>query len=917
MKNKPNNTLHGRAENMLKNPKNTYDSLKKSELLTLIHEMEEKQLELEKLNGLLEQAQAEAEEAYRQYTDLYDFAPVGYFTLKQDGSILEVNLAGASLLGMERGKLIDSQLKSFVSAESQSEFNDFFEKLLSGTGKEACEILFEESKPDPLWVRIEATCFEGGQTCRAVMLSINERRHVESELRVSMTKYKTLFDTFPLGITVSDAEGNILETNPAAIKLLDVPQEEHTQRDIDDPQWHIVRPDESPMPTDEFASVRALKENIHIENMEMGIVKPDATTTWISVTAAPLPLEGYGVVVTYGDITERIKAERKLLDSEKKAQQNAALLRSVMESPQGIVIFALDTNFCYTAFTVTHKKIMKSLWNVEIETGMNILDAISGTDDREKARVNFERVLNGEQFILIEEYGDTLKHHTWYENRYNPILDENGVVSGIAVFVTDITERKKAEHILQTRLQLSQFADTHSLDELLQTALDEAETLTGSKIGFAHFIDEDQQTLHLQMWSTNTLANMCTAEGKGSHYPVDQAGVWAECVTTRVPVIHNDYPNLPTTRRKGLPEGHAPIHRELVIPVLRNDRVTMIMGVGNKSFEYDENDVEAVTQLAGLVWDIVQRKQAEEAVRETQELLTLFIKHSPIYTFIKEVTATESRVLQASNNFYKMIGIEGADMIGKTMQELFPPDLAAKFTIDDWDVVSKGQMLEVDEDLNGHHYNTLKFPLIVGNKTLLAGYTIDVTERKKAEQEIVAASAKLQTALIREQELARTDTLTGVNNRRHLYEQAGHEFQVAIRYQQTLSVIMFDIDHFKKVNDTFGHEAGDHILKLVADTATAELRSADVIGRYGGEEFIIILPMTNSHQAFQVAERIRMSVADLSISTQKGPAQVTLSIGIAELNGATSAETVEEIFRRADEAMYTAKQAGRNRTEIR
>lgn len=256
-------------------------------------------------------------------------------------------------------------------------------------------------------------------------------------------------------------------------------------------------------------------------------------------------------------------------------------------------------------------------------------------------------------------------------------------------------------------------------------------------------------------------------------------------------------------------------------------------------------------------------------------------------------------------------------MIGKTMQELFPPDLAAKFTIDDWDVVSKGQMLEVDEDLNGHHYNTLKFPLIVGNKTLLAGYTIDVTERKKAEQEIVAASAKLQTALIREQELARTDTLTGVNNRRHLYEQADHEFQVAIRYQQTLSVIMFDIDHFKKVNDTFGHEAGDHILKLVADTATAELRSADVIGRYGGEEFIIILPMTNSHQAFQVAERIRMSVADLSISTQKGPAQVTLSIGIAELNGATSAETVEEIFRRADEAMYISKQAGRNRTEIR
>jgi len=641
----------------------------------------------------------------------------------------------------------------------------------------------------------------------------------------------------------------------------------------------------------------------------------------------------------------------------------------------------------------------------------------------------------------MEDYGDAAKLRTWYEDRYSPIFDENGIVSGITVFVTDITERKKSECILQARLRLSQFADTHSLDEVLQRALDEAETLTGSKIGFAHFVEEDQRTLRLQMWSTNTLKNMCTAEGKGSHYPVDQAGVWAECVTTHEPVIHNDYLNLPASRRKGLPQGHAPVERELVIPVLRNDRVTMIMGVGNKSSEYDEIDVEAVTQLADSVWDIVQRKQAEEAVRETQELLTLFIKHSPIYTFIKEVTPTESRVLQVSNNFYEMIGIEGADMIGKTMQELFPPDLAAKITADDWDVVAKGQTLEVDEDLNGHHYNTLKFPLIVGNKTLLAGYTIDATERKKAEeerreansynrrlieasidplvtigpdgkitdvneatetvtgltrdqligddflnyftepdkaregyqkalaegvvkdypltirhtsgkttdvlynvsvyknkdgevqgvfaaardvtelkkaeQEIKAASAKLQTALIREQELARTDTLTGVNNRRHLYEQAEHEFQVAIRYQQTLSVIMFDIDYFKKVNDTFGHESGDHILKLVADTATAELRSADVIGRYGGEEFIIILPMTHSHQAFQLAERIRTSVAKLSISTQKGPAQVTLSIGIAELNGAVSAESVEQIFRRADEAMYTAKQAGRNRTEIR
>jgi diguanylate cyclase (GGDEF)-like protein len=101
---------------------------------------------------------------------------------------------------------------------------------------------------------------------------------------------------------------------------------------------------------------------------------------------------------------------------------------------------------------------------------------------------------------------------------------------------------------------------------------------------------------------------------------------------------------------------------------------------------------------------------------------------------------------------------------------------------------------------------------------------------------------------------------------------------------------------------------------LVTDTAKTELRSADVIGRYGGEEFIVILPMTNAQQAFQLAERIRLNVESLRIPTPKGVAQVTLSIGIVQFS---ATESVEEIFRRADEAMYAAKQAGRNRTELR
>ena len=131
-----------------------------------------------------------------------------------------------------------------------------------------------------------------------------------------------------------------------------------------------------------------------------------------------------------------------------------------------------------------------------------------------------------------------------------------------------------------------------------------------------------------------------------------------------------------------------------------------------------------------------ERRQALEALRESHELLSLFVKHSPIYAFIKQVTPTESRVLVASENYQDMVGIPGSKMIGMTMPELFPAEFAAKMTADDWQVVSGGKMLILDEDLNGRNYTTIKFPISLGGKNLLAGYTIDITERKQAEQEI-------------------------------------------------------------------------------------------------------------------------------------------------------------------------------------
>jgi len=162
------------------------------------------------------------------------------------------------------------------------------------------------------------------------------------------------------------------------------------------------------------------------------------------------------------------------------------------------------------------------------------------------------------------------------------------------------------------------------------------------------------------------------------------------------------------------------------------------------------------------------------------------------------------------------------------------------------------------------------------------------------------------------QRLATLDGLTSTYNRRHFMDLAQLQYDNARRFGHPLTAMMLDVDHFKRINDRHGHHVGDQVLRALAERCRRALRSVDVLGRYGGEEFAIVLPGTTQHNAATVlAERIRKRVADEPIKTDDGAVKVTVSVGVAELDAEMRGP--EDLLKRADAALYEAKQAGRNR----
>ncbi len=180
--------------------------------------------------------------------------------------------------------------------------------------------------------------------------------------------------------------------------------------------------------------------------------------------------------------------------------------------------------------------------------------------------------------------------------------------------------------------------------------------------------------------------------------------------------------------------------------------------------------------------------------------------------------------------------------------------------------------------------------------------------------EVAVNKRQLQSANLELQRLSSTDRLTGLFNRGHWEEGLRHAYARHKRYGAMAALVMFDIDHFKKVNDTYGHQAGDKVIQGVARLVRAQVRDSDIAGRYGGEEFAVLMPDTSAEGAKLFAERLRLAVEAMRIEHDGVPIPVTISLGVADLSGPSN--DYQQFIEWADHALYASKKGGRNRTSL-
>jgi diguanylate cyclase (GGDEF)-like protein/PAS domain S-box-containing protein len=323
--------------------------------------------------------------------------------------------------------------------------------------------------------------------------------------------------------------------------------------------------------------------------------------------------------------------------------------------------------------------------------------------------------------------------------------------------------------------------------------------------------------------------------------------------------------------------------------------------------------MEQMMQRKALDQALAEKETAQAGLKASEELFRAFMNASPFLSYIKDAAG---RLLFYNRSFAQRFGVSEYAWLGRSDEQLWSRKLTKSVRTHDLEVMAGGRMVETEEHIRNvdgtiSSLRSFKFPChdSAGNM-LLAGVAVDVSEEVAHKAELERYHHELEEANDQLRRLAVTDELTGLRNRRAFEERLVMEFSMARRRKRELSVLLIDVDDFKMINDRWGHAAGDDVLRRLGLILRTTVRLPDLPARYGGEEFVVLLPESGEESAMGLARRVMQRVA--TEDWQNEP--VTISMGMAAMN--ESLENSFQLVELADDALYAAKRAGKNRVMV-
>ena len=807
-------------------------------------------------------AYLEATEARRlseeRYRNLIDLAPVGQVVYTLDGKMVEINRSGAALLGYEPGEFVGALASDFLVDDDKPLVGNRFRALIKG---EASSIQIEHRllhrDGHEVWVANNVTIERSPDGTplhfHALTIDISERKRAEDALRRSEARYRELLDNSPVGQVISRLDGELVEVNTAFLEMMGSTREAVFARD----PIALLHPDDARAYQVEVG--RLLAGEIEAIDRERRLIRTDGTAVWVSGGTSVLREDDEILLhAVMEDITERKEAEARLRDSEERAN---AVIGSLHE---GLIIYTADEVVLANASACRILEIPREelIGPIARLAAVPVLDADGNpvADDQRGANVTINE--GRAQNELVRGLGTPRGTIKWCLVNAIPLYrdGEDVAYAGVLSF-NEITADKEAADAL--RESEDRF---RTLTESVPVAVYQADT-------------EGRVTYVNPQWGLVT--------------GVPDPTTWEEALA---PLHAHDLDRVAAGLGRVLTRG-IPYHDQYRI----NGGDGSVRWLSNRGAA-TRDDNGNITGIIGSIEDVTTLLAAQE---QNARLAGIIESTSDMVGITDASTQRLSYLNASARKVFGLMDTElgtvsAFDLYTSSNAEVFRSEILPKLLAGEtWTgeltmLTGEGAEIEVWQSIA---------PTLLPDGQLHQISTVgrDVTERRRLEKDLAHQATH--------------DSLTGLPNRALLLDHLELALARGQRDKRLVALLFLDLDRFKQVNDTQGHDAGDELLAQAARRISRVVRPSDTVARLGGDEFVILCDdVEDEDHATAVAHRVAAAIEARPFVLGDTEVPVSASIGIALSQGGEAHP--EALLRDADAAMYRAKDLGRARLEV-